>query len=374
MRILFSGGGTAGHIYPALAMAAFVKEKYPEAKIAFVGTPHGMENRLVGAAGYPIFHTDVRGLSRSLSPKNLTALYLALRARGTAKKILSEFRPDAVIGTGGYVCYPILREAARCGIPCAIHESNACPGLSARMLAPHMDAIWLNFAEGARRLPRGCVTPVHTGNPLRAGFQNYKKEAAREKLKIAEKELYLLSFGGSLGADAINRAVFHLYERMHLRYPRLRLLHICGVRYYEEWKDRFAPFAPRATLCPYLEEMPLHMAAADIVVCRAGAMTLSELASARKCAILLPSPHVTGNHQYENAAALANAGAAMLAEESELADGRLEELFEALWRNPLLRRRCEEKIATFSLYDTKERILSEIERLCAKKRNNPTYL
>ena len=263
MRIIFSGGGTAGHIYPALAMAALVKEKYKDAAIAFVGTPSGMENSLVGAAGYPIFHTDVRGLSRSLSPKNLQALYLALHARGTAKSILASFRPDAVIGTGGYVCYPILREASKCGIPCAIHESNAQPGLSARLLAPHMDAIWLNFAEGERRLPRGCVRPVHTGNPLRAGFHTYQKAEARAALKIAEREIYLLSFGGSLGADAINRAIFRLYERMHLRYPRLRLLHVCGRRYFAEWQARFAPFAPRATLLPYLEQMPLHMAAAD---------------------------------------------------------------------------------------------------------------
>lgn len=374
MRILFSGGGTAGHINPALAMAELVKEKYPAACIAFVGTPTGMENRLVAQAGYPIYHVEVRGLSRSLSPKNLHTLYLALRAPKKASSILSDFAPDVVIGTGGYVCYPILRAAVDHGIPCAIHESNALPGLAVRMLAKKVDTLWLNFAESARHLPKGHAPVLHTGNPLRAGFRRHGYREARAALGITPHEVFLLSFGGSLGADALNEAVFALYKRLHIRHPRLRLVHACGTRHYDAWKDRFTPFAPRATLVPYLDEMALYMAAADVVICRAGAMTVSELANARKCAILLPSPHVTGNHQYENAATLANTGAAMLVEERELPSGRLEEIFEGLLLHPERRRAAEWKIGRFALPDTNARILSEIERLYAKKRDNRTNL
>lgn len=374
MRILLSGGGTAGHINPALAIAEIIRARYPDAEILFVGTPHGMENRLVTQAGFPIRHIPVRGFSRSLSPKNLGALWLALTSPHKAEALLDELTPDAVIGTGGYVCYPILRAAAKRGIPTAIHESNALPGLTVKMLAKAVDSVLLNFSESARHLPRGCRRVVRTGNPLRAGFRAYSYGAARARLGISQKELFLLSFGGSLGADAINEAVFDLYRRLHLRLPRLSLVHICGMRHYAEWEERFTPYAPRARLLSYLDEMPLYMAAADVVICRAGAMTVSELANTRKCAILLPSPYVAGNHQYENAATLANAGAAFLVEERELPSGRLCEVFEELVRNPEKRRAAERKIARFCLPDTEDRILSEIERLFAQKRNNPTNL
>lgn len=374
MRILLSGGGTAGHINPAIAIADLIQKSNPQATLAFVGTPHGMENRLVTQAGYPIYHVDVRGFRRSLSPKNLKALYLAASSPRKAAAILSDFAPDLVIGTGGYVCYPILRAAARRNIPTAIHESNALPGLTVRTLAPRMDAIWLNFAESAQHLPRSCVAPKHTGNPLRHGFREFSREMARRQLGIAPREVFLLSFGGSLGADCINSSVFALFDRLHLRYPRLTLVHACGARHYDECRGRFARFAPRATLVPYLDNMPLYMAAADIVVSRAGAMTVSELANARKCAILVPSPHVTGNHQYENAATLANRGAAFLVEERELPGGRLADLFEDLLRHPEKRKLSETRIARFCVPDTNERILSEIKRLCDKKRNNPTNL
>lgn len=374
MRILLSGGGTAGHINPAIAIADLIKRNDPQATLAFVGTPHGMENRLVAQAGYPIYHVDVRGFRRSISPKNFKALYLALSSPRRAAGILADFAPDLVIGTGGYVCYPILKAAAKQKIPTAIHESNALPGLTVRALAPRMDAIWLNFPESARHFSRGCVAPKHTGNPLRTGFKELSREAARHRLGIAPREVFLLSFGGSLGADCINKAIFSLFERLHLRYPRLKLVHACGARHYEEWKARFAHFAPRATLVPYLDNMPLYMAAADIVVSRAGAVTLSELANAQKCAILVPSPHVTGNHQYENAATLANRGAVLLAEERELPAGRLADLFEDLLRHPEKRRLMQARISGFCVPDTDERILCEIARLCAKNRNNQSNL
>ena len=153
MRVLLSGGGTGGHIYPALAIAESIKQRCPDAEIAFVGTPVGMENKLIPREGYHLYHVDVRGISRSLSPKNIKAFYLALTSPAAAKKIIKEFKPDIVIGTGGYVCWPILVAASKLGIPACVHESNAVPGAAVKRLQKYCDVIFTNFAESEKYLP-----------------------------------------------------------------------------------------------------------------------------------------------------------------------------------------------------------------------------
>lgn len=314
MKMIVTCGGTGGHITPALAIADTVRQNLPKAEILFVGTEGGMENTLVARAGYPIRTLAICGLRRSLSLQNLRALYLAVRATAQAKAILRELAPDIVVGTGGYACYPMLRAAAELKIPTAVHESNAVPGLAVRRLAGRVDRVWLNFEAAALHLPRGAAVRV-VGNPLpvRCAKDSWKKPQ--------DGILRVLSFGGSLGASALNKAVLFLMETERIM-PEVRHCHATGRREYDAAHAAFASRGlsgcTRLELLPYIEDMPRRMAEADLVICRAGAMSISELAAAGVAAILVPSPNVTGNHQYKNAKVLSDAGAAVLVSECDL--------------------------------------------------------
>ena len=363
MRVLLSGGGTAGHINPAIAIADLIQKNAPHSAIAFVGTRNGMENHLVAAAGYPLYHVEVEGLRRSLSPKNMRALWLAATSPKQARHILREFKPDLVIGTGGYVCWPLLKAAATMKIPCALHESNAVPGLTTRRLAPLMDAIWLNFKETANLLPKGSVAPVYTGNPLRGDFTTVSREKARLSLGIREEEVLLLSFGGSLGAEGVNDAMLSFMRGAAKRIPSLHTVHACGRGHYEACRTMFGKNTARAELMPYIEDMATYMAAADIVLCRAGAMTLSELALCGKCAILVPSPYVAGDHQLKNAQILANKGAAFLIKEVDLLSNKLEILIKSLVFDPKKRGDCEKTIKSLGKPDSCQIIWQQIQKI-----------
>lgn len=368
MRILLSGGGTAGHINPAIAIAEILIRKRPGTTLAFVGTPDGMEARLLRAAGYPMYPVRAMGFSRSLSPRNLAAAWYALTSPRAARRILSDFRPDAVIGTGGYVCYPILRAAAGAGIPCALHESNAVPGLTVRRLAPRMDAIWLNFAESADALPKTRASIVRTGNPMRAGFFTVSRAQARQEMGLSADDFMVLSFGGSRGAEAINRAVQEAIPALFRRIPGLFWVHGCGAAHYDAFCAAWRPEEfPRARILPYLDQMPVYMAAADLVICRAGAMTLSEAALCGKCAILIPSPYVANDHQHKNAALLEAAEAGYCLTEENVKNGALIPLAERLFRTPDERAAREKAIRAFAVPDAGRRIYEEICHLVVKK-------
>ena len=206
MKAVITCGGTGGHIVPALAIADIIKENAPRAEILFVGGTHGMEGELVGNAGYEIRLLEVRGFSRKLTPTNLKVLFQTGKAVKRAQKILTDFSPDIVIGTGGYACYPTLRAALEMGIPAAVHESNAAPGLAVRMLARRLDRVWLNFESGGDRLA-SAARVLTVGNPLPRGY------ALPVPISLPTgTHRFLLSFGGSLGATAINRAVLALME------------------------------------------------------------------------------------------------------------------------------------------------------------------
>lgn len=368
MRVLLSGGGTAGHINPAIAIADLIKKNDPHAEIAFVGTPEGMENRLVRAAGYPMYHIRVRGLSRSLSPRNLEALFLALTSPIKARSLLSDFSPDLVIGTGGYVCWPTLRAAAAEGIPCALHESNAVPGLTVRRLAPYMDGIWLNFKEAAKYLPNGCVEPIVTGNPIREGFFRSSREEAKARLGLKKEDVLLLSFGGSLGAERLNEAMIRLMKQGEKRESPLKIIHACGSKHYEACRAQLGSDTEKSKLLSYIENMPLYMAAADMVTCRAGAMTISELALCGRCAILVPSPYVADDHQRKNAEVLAKNQAAFLLEESDLPSNNVEKMIFSLVFDEKKRELFEKNIKSFAKPDSGRIIWTQILKIARKSK------
>ncbi len=360
MRIVISCGGTGGHISPALAIADVVRANDKKAQIEFVGGEKGMEGHLVPAAGYPIKLLHVQGLSRSLSPKNLGVLWEMHRAVEQARAWLRTARPDMVIGTGGYACYPTLRAAVSLGIPTAVHESNAAPGLAVRRLAGQVDRVWVCFAQTAGALSkRASVLAV--GNPVRRiSHIPYKRQ---------EKGVHVLSFGGSLGAAALNAAVLSLMEAERELHHVFHL-HATGKAHYNsvlaEFERRGLQHSGRFSLVPFIEDMPQRMAAADLVICRAGAMSISEIAALQKAAVLVPSPNVTGNHQYKNARLLADANAAALVEERALEEGALRRTALKLLHDAAQREHLARAVGAFATPDADRLIYEDIRRLVGK--------
>ncbi len=370
--MLLTGGGTAGHINPAIAIAETIRLNDPEAVIEFVGIKGGKENDLIPRAGYRLHHVRSQGIRRSLSPSNIKAIWLALTspyAKDT-RKILDDFRPDIVIGTGGYACWPIMAAAARRGIPTAVHESNALPGLAVRRLQGKVDRIWTNF-EVTRESLKANAPVVQVGNPLLTDFGGISKQEARRRLGIPEDRFFLLSFGGSLGAEEVNRASLRLMQEVVKNDSRILCLHAAGKRDFAVTDAEFRRLGLDRTencrLAEYIYDMPLQMAAADLVISRAGAMTLSELSLLAKAAILIPSPYVADNHQFRNAKALADRGAAVLVEEKTLADGALTEAVRGLVISHEKRAEMEAEIRGFASPEANRTVWQEICRLFKSK-------
>ena len=371
MRVLLTGGGTAGHINPALAIAETIRQNDASAVIEFVGIRTGKENDLVPREGYQLHHVTSMGIKRSLSPSNIKALWLALTspyAKETVN-IIKNFKPDIVIGTGGYACWPLMAAAARMKIPTAVHESNAIPGLAVKKLQRRVDRIWINF-EGTRASLHPKTNAVRVGNPLRVGFGAVSYLEARKRLGIAEGQKLILSFGGSLGAEGVTNAVMDLMKATVAGNASLLHVHATGKTYYEEARERFVSMGldqhENCRLVDYIYDMPLYMSAADLVISRAGAMTLSELARLRKACILIPSPNVVDNHQYKNAKMISDADAAVLIEEKTLSLGALNDAAGLLLSDDEALSELQKNIAAFADVDANRMIWMEILQLLKK--------
>ncbi len=371
MNVLMTGGGTGGHVNPALAIAHTIKTNIPDANIAFVGTPSGMENKLVAKEGYKMYHVDIQGIRRSLSLSNIKTAYLALVSPIKARKIVKEFEPDVVIGTGGYVCWPILVAASKMGVATAVHESNAVPGVATKRLQKYADRIFLNFEDTANYLSYKEKL-VHVGNPLRASFSAFDRKKARQELGIGDDvDKTVLSYGGSLGAHALNQTMLDYMDKYARHTPNIRVIHATGSREYESIRDEFISRGldkySNLELCEYIYNMPVVMSAADVVISRAGAMTVSELSLKGKNCILVPSPYVTNNHQYKNAKVLSDANAAVLLTEKELSAQLLDRELKALFASPEKCSEMSKEIKKFALPDANKRIYNEILSLIGEK-------
>lgn len=372
MHILFAGGGTAGHINPALAIAGYVKEKEPDVKISYIGTARNLESRLVPAAGYDFYTIDVRGFQRKLTPsnvvKNINAVRLVLTASVKARKLLKELKPDIVIGTGGYVSGPVLREAVKLGIKTAIHEQNAFPGITTKALAPNVDKVMLAMPEAEKHI-KMSGKPITVGNPVRVELTNISREEARTKLKLDLRPL-ILSFGGSLGALPINNAVCELIKS-HNNTGKYYHIHASGKAGYEHTKnllhEKCGKLASEIILREYIDDMNVCMAAADLVICRSGAITLSELCVCAKPSILIPSPYVAENHQYHNAMTLVNKGAASIIEEKDLSGDVLISKVDEILGDKILLDSMSKNAELCSIKDSNARIYSVIKELYSQK-------
>ncbi|MBR6902289.1 MAG: undecaprenyldiphospho-muramoylpentapeptide beta-N-acetylglucosaminyltransferase [Clostridia bacterium] len=368
MHILFAGGGTAGHINPALAIAGYIREKHPDSHISYIGTPNKLEARLVPEKGYNFRTIEVAGLTRSLSAKgllkNARALSMAATASVNARRILKELQPDVVIGTGGYVSGPVLREAVKLGIKTAIHEQNAFPGVTTKMLASKVDAVMLAMPE-AQKYMKLRNKPYITGNPVRRELLSITRERARTALGIDNRPL-LLSFGGSLGAKYINMAVEGLIE-WHNNTGRFYHIHGTGTSGYENvvnyFNEKNIKLSSEIDIREYIKNMDECMAAADLVISRAGAITLSEITALGKPAILIPSPYVAENHQFHNAMTLKRAGTAEIIEEKDLTAEKLISVVEGLIENKPRLAKMSENAKRIAITDANERIYDVIMRL-----------
>lgn len=320
MKVLFTGGGTFGHVAPALAAADALKQMRPEISIAFVGRRDGAENEAIRREGFVLYELSVKSVQRRLSLKSLGAAFSTVRAVFAAGRLLEQLAPDLVFGTGGYVCYPLMRAAQKRGIPTLLHESNAIPGRACRMLAPRCTRVLLGMRDCGERLPKGTICE-YTGNPIRKEFTEYTRARARRILGLTEGDLLLLSFGGSGGAERLNEKMAELMQRLCATHKNLCFVHACGRKYYDALARRYPALTARrsrARLYPFIENMPLYMHAADLCICRSGAMTVAELCAAGLPAILVPSPNVTDDHQYKNAYSLSLGGGALICTEDRL--------------------------------------------------------
>lgn len=367
-KILFATGGTGGHINPALAVAGHIREKYPKSTILFVGTADRMEAQLVPAAGFDFRTIEIQGFSREMSisglKHNIGTVKKLIRSEGQAKKIIKEFNPDVVIGFGGYVSGPVLSVSARMGIPTAVHEQNAFPGVTNKSLAKKVDCVMLTSKEAEKLLkPKNpCVV---TGLPIRGEIINANREFARAEMKLDSRPL-ILSMGGSLGAKAINEAVKYLitnrFEKKDCYY--LHATGKAGAPLIEEiGKDVDLASNPQIMLREYINDMDRCLAAADIVVCRAGASSLSEIQALGKPSILVPYPYAAENHQYYNAKTMADRNAAILIEEKDFTGERLLDEVEQLLSNPQRLAEMGRNAKEMAILDASERITDCICRI-----------
>jgi len=315
-----TGGGTGGHIYPAIAIADKIKEKHPQAEILFVGTQRGLERTLVPQNGYPIRFITVSGFNRKRLLKNIKVFRDLRKGMREAKAILREFKPDVVIGTGGYVCGPIVRVADRMGIRTFIHEQNAYPGITNKLLEKHVEKVFLGFEDAKRHFKKQEKT-VYTGNPVRRQFYEADKAELRKTLNIERDDFVLLSFGGSQGAAKINEIMMEIATTLS-GIDHVQFYFITGKLHYDDilkaFQERRIELKENIHILPYLDKMDQALGACDLVISRSGALTVSEIIVSGKPSILIPSPNVTGNHQYYNAKVLSDKGGAILVEEKDL--------------------------------------------------------
>lgn len=364
-RILLSGGGTGGHIYPALAIANAVRRRHPDVKVAYIGTENGLEARIVPRSGDITFFTvEIQGFKRSLSLDNLRTIGKFVRAVKRSKRFLKEFRPDVVVGTGGYVSGPAVFAAHRLNIPTLIHEQNVVPGLTTRFLARYADVTAVSFSSTVGYLDQ-AKRIVHTGNPRATEVIHGDAEKGRKSLGLDGSDKPMVLFvGGSRGARPINEAVMQMIPRMN-EMPGIDFVYVTGEIHFEEIKKQLDGRTPgNLRVVPFIHNMPDVFAFTSLMVGRAGASTLAELTALGIPSILIPSPYVTNNHQEANARWLEKQGAARVILERECTAENLWREIAGIMRDPAKLRSMGETAKGLGRPKAAEVLVDELERIC----------
>lgn len=362
MRIIMTGGGTGGHIYPAVAIADEFRKKDKETEVLFVGAEIGMEGDLVPKCGYDIKLLPVDGFNRKKLLKNFAVLKKLHVSNKKAKEIIGDFKPDIVIGTGGYASAPVIKTAQKMGIPTYIHEQNAFPGVSNKVQEKGARKVFLGF-EAASKHFRYPEKHVAVGNPVRDDFIKADRKASRAALGLKPDDFALLAFGGSQGAGRINKAMIEVIEAMN-GVEDFKIFLGTGSYYYDviikEFKAKGIVLKDNIKLLEYIDDMPKYLSAADLLVSRSGALTVAEVTVCGVPAIFIPSPNVTGNHQYFNAEAVADKGGAIILEEARLDDNKLLSVIQSLKSNSELLKQMAEKSAECALPEAVDEIYKNI--------------
>ena len=370
-RWIFTCGGTAGHVNPAIALAQLLGERDPEAEFLFVGAERGLEKDLVPKAGYPFETVHISSFHRSMRPAEIRHNFISaanlVRAPHEARAILKEFQPRAVIGTGGYASYPMVKAAAKAGIPTAVHESNMVPGLTTRMLEPYANRVMVGF-EACRAFYRHPDKVIVTGTPVREDFFQLTKEAAKRKLGLDDGRPLIVSFWGSLGASGMNRQMADFLALEAAGEP-FHHIHAAGASGYEMMRQLLAEKGvdlaahPALELREYIYDMAPVMRAADLVICRAGASTVSELTALGVPAIMVPSPYVTNNHQEKNARALETHGGVEVLLEQNSSGQALFQTAAGILHDDVRREAMASAMAELGIRDAAQRIYETVQEL-----------
>ena len=375
MKVVFTCGGTGGHINPAIAVAKVLKEKRPDAQILFVGADDGMETKLVPREGFPIETVTISNYLRSITPSaiwhNMKAVVTIRRALRRADRIIRDFRPDVIVGTGGYASYPMLRQGVKNGIPTALHEANAVPGLATKMVCDKVDKILVSFEE-SRKEYKNADRVIAVGMPVREEFVFTKRTEARKELGLQEEPL-IVSAWGSLGAREMNKkmADFMKLECDEGRFHHVHATGSFGWRWMPDLvkeKGLELEKQDKVKMQEYIYNMPTLMAAADVFISRAGSSTLNEIAAAGTPCIIVPSPNVTNNHQEKNARILEQRGAAVVIRENECDGKSLYEAAKKLIEDTDGRKRMREALRKIAVIDSAERICQIVMELAKSRR------
>lgn len=369
MKVIISAAGTGGHINPGIAIANKIKEKEPKSEIIFIGTNRGLENDLVPRAGYKLKTIEAYGLKKELSLTNIKHIIQTISSRKDVKKIIEDFKPDLVLGTGGYICGPVFSAALLKGIPTVFHESNAYPGKAVKMYSKRVDEILVGFEETKSKL-EGCKKVVVTGTPTKIRKLNIsaqRKKEILEELGIRNDLPIVLVFGGSQGAKKINEAVTELIKLR--RNDKYQIIWATGAKQYDVVKEEFERNniyinnIKNVKVLPYIYNMEELMNISDLMVCRSGAMTITEISIVGKPAIFIPLPSMSANRQEDNALVLKKIGAAKMILNQNVNGKNLSEEIDDIIEDRLELDEMGKMASSIAPHDVEEKIYEEIKNL-----------
>ena len=369
MRAIVAAAGTAGHINPGLAIANKIKQEEKDSEIIFIGTSRGLENDLVPRAGYDLKTVEAYGLSKKISIENFKNMYKTFKGIEEANRIIKDFKPDIVIGTGGYICGSVVMAAKKNKIPVILHESNAFPGKAVKMLSKKADTILVSFEDAKERLPF-AKNVVYTGTPIKIKKRSYKKEQKQkiiEEIGLNVKKPIVLIFGGSQGAKKINEAIIEiLAQKLNKNY---QIMWATGKKQYSAIKKDLEKnnlnidSIENTKIVPYIYNMEEVMNVSDVIVARSGAMSITEISNLGKPSILIPLPNVSGNHQLYNAKVLENVGAAKILLNNSLTGTELNDTINDIVKDENKMKNMGKKALTKAAYDVEDKIYAEIKKL-----------
>lgn len=368
MKVIIAAAGTGGHINPGIAIANKIREEEPNSEIIFIGTNRGLENDLVPRAGYGLKTIQAYGFNRKISLDNLKKMYKTFCSIGEAKKIIEEFKPDVVIGTGGYICVPVGLAAKKKQIPIVLHESNAFPGVAIKILAKKANTILLGFEDAKARIPNANKIVV-TGTPTKVKYlniSNSKKSQVIQQLGLQENLPIALCFGGSQGAQSINESLVQIITKQ--KNSNYQIIWAAGPAQYEQVKEKLLQekmeidHLEKVKIVPYIYNMEEMLNVIDLVVCRSGAMTITEIANVGKPAIFIPFPFATENHQEYNAKVLEKVGAAKIILDKNLTSEKLNQQIEEMVKDKEKLLEMGKRANTIAIINVEQKIYQEIKK------------